>query len=544
MFLKKTYSKNHTYLSLAETYREDGKVKHKSLFQIGRLDQLLESDQLTRLVESFERLCQQKKRFSIEEFEELDRVNWGAEKIFRNLWGSFGFEAIFNKIFKDRKIEYSISETVFIEVISRLTNPCSKLRLHQTQSEYFGTEEAKLHNLYRVLDLLSENKDELEENIFRRNIDLFNMSVDVVFYDVTTLYFESKKKNGVKDFGYSKDCKFGEVQVVIGLLVNTDGLPIGLDVFKGNTFEGKTLSDALTKLKTRFNISNVIIVADRGINTKINLKLVKDNGFDYVVGSRLKSLSEKLKKDVRNKNNYKPFFTGDGRETLRYSFDYKNKIKYQDDENNWKEVTLLERLHCTWDSKRAEKDKKDRERLIEKARKMLDSGDDGSNMRGAKQYISGTKKKQNLSLNLDKILEDESWDGFYGIQCSKIELSIDEVLNAYRRLWKIEESFRILKSSLQSRPVFHWSEKRIRGHLVICFIAFLLQRILELRLIECGYDHTPDKIRKAVQDLELSIVKVGEQKMYLRSSVPELSANILRALRIPKPKPLSLPEDF
>jgi transposase len=544
MFIKKTYSKNHTYLAVAETYREDGKVKHKILLQLGRLDQLLENDQLTRLLSSFERLCQQKKRISIDDFKELDRVNWGAEKIFRNIWNSFGFESIFAHIFKDKKVEYSISETVFIEVISRLTNPCSKLRLHQTQSKYFGTEEVKIQNLYRVLDLMSEKKEALEDSIFKQNINLFNMTVDVVLYDVTTLYFESQKQDDLRDFGYSKDCKFGEVQIVLGLLVNAEGLPVGFDVFKGNTFEGKTIVDALKKLKERFRISNIIIVADRGINSKNNLKLIKENGFDYIVGSRLKSLSKNLKTDIINKKNYKPFFKNEERETFRYSFDYKNKIEYQDNESNWKQEILSERLHCTWDSKRSSKDKKDRERLIEKAKKMVESGDDGSNKRGAKKYVSGTKKKQNLSINQDKITEDESWDGFYGIQCSKTDLSTEEVLDAYNQLWKIEESFRVLKSSLQSRPIFHWSEKRIRGHLVICFIAFLLQRILELRLIEKGYDHSPDKIRKAVQDLEMSIIQVENQAMYLRSNISELSANILRTLKITIPKSLSLPQDF
>ncbi|MEI6789942.1 MAG: IS1634 family transposase [Myxococcaceae bacterium] len=544
MFLKKMHSKNHTYLSLVETYREGEKIKHKTLLQLGRLDQLEASNQLSRLVESFERLIQQKKRIHIDDFEELDRVNWGANKVFRKLWNDFGFESIFKNIFSDKKVEYSISETTFFEVVSRLVEPCSKLRLHQTQSKYFGIEEAKLHHLYRVLDLLSDHKEDLENAIFRNNVDLFNVSVDVVFYDVTTLYFESQKQNDLKDFGYGKDGKFNEVQIVLGLLVNSDGLPVGFDVFSGNTFEGKTLLSSLKKLKERFNIKNVIIVADRGINSKINLKLIKDSGFDYIVGSRLKSLSKKLKIDVRDKSNYHPITFRNEGDMLRYSFDYKNLVQYEDDSLVDRKELLDEKLHCTWSKKRANKDKKDRLRLLEKARKMIESGKDGSSKKGAKKYISGTTEKQNLCLDEVKILEDESWDGFYGIQCSKLDLTTDEVLDAYHRLWKIEESFRILKSTLQTRPMFHWSEKRIKGHLVVCFIAFLLQRMLELRLIEQSCEHSPDRIRAAVDELELSIVQIEGQEMYLRSKIPALAADILRILKIPTPKSLTLPKDF
>jgi transposase len=544
MFLKKTYSKNHTYLSLSETYREDGKVRHRVIAQLGRLDTLLQNDQLKRLAESFERLCDKKKKFSIEDFEELDRVNWGAEKVYKSLWNQFEFQKIFDNIFHERKTTFSISETVFLEVISRLLKPCSKLKLYETQNKYFGINESSLHHLYRVLDLLSDGKERIEKEIFEKNKSLFNSAVDVVFYDVTTLYFESVIADGLKDFGYSKDCKFSEVQVVLGLLVDTDGRPVGFDVFKGNTFEAKTLCAALIKLKERFNIRDIIIVADRGINSKMNLKLIKDNGFNYIVGSRLKTMKKQVKSDVLNKCNYKTLYNDEERTTLTYSFSYENEIEYCSENGVRLKEKLDEQLHCTWDSKRAEKDRKDRKRLIAKAEIIIASGGDGKDKRGAKKYIKSSKNNKNLTLDEAKIYDEEKWDGFYGIQTSKKDMSTEEVLAAYKRLWKIEESFRILKSSLQARPMFHWSEKRIRGHLVICFIAFLLQRSLELILIEKQYEHSPEKIRDAIDKMELSIVKIEDQKMYLCSKLSGLSCDILRALKIAIPKHLTLLEQF
>ena len=545
MFLKKTYSKNYTYLSLAETYREDGAVKHRIIAQLGRLDALQQDDQLHRLAKSFQRLCENKERkFSLDSLDELDRVNWGAEKVYRSLWNKFEFKKLFEDIFKDRKNTFSISETVFLEVLSRLISPCSKLKLHATQKDYFVVDSSRLEHLYRVLDFIADKKDAIELAIFNKNKTLFNCSVDIVFYDVTTLYFESVKPNSLMDFGYSKDCKFGEVQVVLGLLIDTDGRPVGFDVFKGNTFEAKTLSEALQKLKTRFHVRDVIIVADRGINSKINLKIIKDNGFNYIVGSRLKSKSKDVKLKVLDKDNYKVLFRDKDRTTLSYSFAYKNAVKYQDADGKWHQEILDEKLHCTWDSSRSNKDKKDRNRLIEKAKTIISSGGDGSSKRGAKKYIKYSKNKNPLALNEAKIIDDEKWDGFYGIQTSKYDMSTDEVLAAYKTLWKIEESFRVLKSNIEARPMFHWSEKRIRGHLIICFIAFLLHRTLELILIEAQCEYRPNKIREALNKMELSIVKIEEQEMYLCSRLDGLSMDILRALKLPAPKRLSIPAEF
>jgi transposase len=155
-----------------------------------------------------------------------------------------------------------------------------------------------------------------------------------------------------------------------------------------------------------------------------------------------------------------------------------------------------------------------------------------------------SKNDQTLTLDEKKIVDDEKWDGFYGIQTSKKNMSVDKVLEAYKRLWKIEESFRILKSTLQTRPMFHWSEKRIVGHLVVCFIAFLLQRSLELILIDKKLDHSPEKVRDAIDKMELSIVNIEEQKMYLSSNLKGLSRDILHALSIATPKPLTIPEQF
>lgn len=222
----------------------------------------------------------------------------------------------------------------------------------------------------------------LEEEIFYKNRNLFNMQIDVVFYYVTTFSFESVKQDSLRDFGFSKDGKFKEVQVVMGLLIDREGRPIGYDLFPGNTFEGKTLDLALKKLEKRFGIRKVIIVADKGINSKINLKKITDKGYSYIFASRLKRVKKDIKKEIFNKDGYQ-----DMGEISYKVITYTNKVK-----EDKKIYELSENLVITYSPKRAQKDRAERERLIDKARFFLENKVKikASNKRGSKKYLKET----------------------------------------------------------------------------------------------------------------------------------------------------------
>lgn len=543
MFLKKSFSKNHTYLSLVQSYRENGVVKHKTVINLGRLDKLEENDQLKRLTKSFERLCKSEKKFTLSDLEELTRINWGAERVYRKLWDKFELNNIIQKILQNKSIKFNVAEVIFLEVVSRLIDPCSKLSLYETQSYFHGIKDVPLHNFYRVLDFLCDAKEELEEELFLKNRKLFNMSIDLIFYDVTTLYFESTKSDDLKNFGYSKDCKFGEVQVVLGLMIDIEGRPIGFNVFPGNTFEGKTLEIALKKLKERFSIREVVIVADRGINNKLNLKKIRDSGFHYIVGSRLRTLEKHIKEEVLDESAYHNLYFNE-KDTVDYRvLDYQNKYRFKDDNGTVKCGILDESLICTFSSKRAKKDRADRERLILKAKDMLKNNSNCDSHRGAKKYIK-MEGRGKSRLDLDKIKLDEKWDGYYGIQSSKKDLDIKTVLDTYNRLWKIEESFRVLKTNLETRPMFHWTPKRIQGHLVLCFISFMLQRTLEIMLANKGVSTSLEKTRNAIDKMQASLILLDGEKYLLRSNITGLSNDILRTLKIKIPKKIDTIENF
>ena len=408
------------------------------------------------------------------------------------------------------------------------------------QDSYLGLKEIDLEHLYRATTSLGEGKDVIEQGLFERQKSLFNLKVDIVLYNVTTLHFESVRDDELKDFGYSKDAKFGEVQVVLGLIVDMEGRPIGFDLFPGNTFEGHTLVAALKKLRSRFQIRQVVIVADRGINSKLNLLAIKQAGFDYIVGTRLKNLAHSVQNEMLNETRYVPLKKDENGEVeISYrAIDYQNKITVKNADGSNKKISLPELLLCTWSKERARKDRHDRDRLINRALALLATPSKISQRRGPRRFIAHNKNETHF-LDKERIKEDEKWDGFYAIQASQKNLDPKFILDAYHSLWKIEESFRVIKHTLQTRPIFHWKPHRIKGHFVLCFIAFLLERTLEIQLRKRRPDASPDNIREALASLQVSTLKADSARLYLTSKVSGLANDILRTLKIAIPRNLS-----
>ena len=526
MFVKITKSGRYEYVQLVRSYRYNNNIKHQVLLNLGRLDQIKDNPSFQHLAIRLQEISNLKNQINMDNISEAEIVNWGYI-VYQKIWQEFGLDKTLSRLTKKRKTQFNLDKASFLMVIQHLLDAKSKLATYSHQNRYIDLPEIELQHLYRSLDLLSENKEILEEEIFFKNCHLFNIQVDVVFYDVTTFAFESVRKDSLRDFGFSKDAKFKEVQVVMGLLIDREGRPIGYELFSGNTFEGKTLEVSLDKLKKRFTIGKVIIVADRGINSKINLKKIKDKGYDYIFASRIKNMKKDIKEEIFNKEGYK---TTDG---VSYKIiDYVNKID--------KTCELPENLIITYSPKRAEKDRADRERLIKKARALLKNKSyiTASNKRGGKKYLKGSKDI-NWTLDDEAIKKDEIFDGYYGIETSEKNLTAKDVLKAYQDLWKIEESFRIMKSTLSVRPIFHWTEPRIKGHFVICFLAFLLERTLEFKLKKANLSASPQKIQEVLNSMNFAEVKIEKRKFLIKTKFDNLGNKILRLLHIKSPKNLT-----
>ena len=268
MFARVIKSKGNEYLNIIETYRDGKKVRQKVIANLGRVDEL-KITSIERLAQKLLTIVDSNKSIKdseIPQLEELDRYNYGFV-VYRKLWDRFRLDEILDKLVEGKDIQYDFKKVVFSMVVDRLLKPKSKLALVENREEYFGiNDELQLNHIYRSLDILADNKIAIEEALFNRNKTLFNISTDIIFYDVTTLYYESKQENSLKKFGYSKDGKFGDTQVVMGILIDKNGLPIGYELFSGNTFDSKTMVKVLDNLRGKFNLDKVVIVADRGLN--------------------------------------------------------------------------------------------------------------------------------------------------------------------------------------------------------------------------------------------------------------------------------------
>jgi transposase len=552
MFIKINPSKNFKYVQLVRAYRENGKAKHEVLFNLGRLDQLENNPEFQKIFTKLAQLAGAKS-INIDDISEAQIFNWGY-RVYKKLWEKFKLTDTLSELqSKSGKTQFNLNNACFLMVIQHLLSPTSKLGSYQAQHRYAGLPAVGLNHLYRSLDILSDGKELIESHLFHMNRDLFNMKIDVVFYDVTTFHFESVEKDSLRNFGFSKNGKFNEVQVILGMLVDCDGRPVGYELFPGNTFEGKTLEIALESIEKRFGIRNIIIVADRGLNSKLNLKSIIDKGYGYIVSSRIKSMPEIVQTEILNDENYITLRQSEENGVVKYKIiDHVNKFKIKDENrsDNVKRkkriiVELSENLVVTYSDKRARKDKKDRERLLEKAKYLLQDKSRiiSSNKRGGKKYLKETTKT-NWILDSETVANDEKWDGYYGIQTSEKDLSVEKILEAQRTLWRIEESFRIMKSTLEVRPIFHWTENRIRGHFVICFLAFLLERTLEIKLKNADISVSPQNIRDALNSMQFAEIELHGSKFFIKTKSEELASKILRQLKIQPPKNIIPASDF
>jgi len=315
------------------------------------------------------------------------------------------------------------------------------------------------------------------------------------------------------NYGYSKDKKFNETQVILGMSVDRDRFPVSFNIYEGNKFEGHTMKDAIEEMKSKYNLSKVIVVADRGMLSEENIEAIEESGYDYIVGRSIKKLSENV--DIF-KLEYKEIATGiEVAET-----EYKGK-----------------RLIVVRSDERASKDFEERQRQIEKAKKMIKNHTvDATTKRGAMKYVKEEHaEKSTYELNIEKIEEDARYDGYYGIITNTQEQA-RAIIEEYHSLWEVEESFRTLKGFLKARPIYHWTVRRITGHMVMVFISYVLLKTMEKKLKRSGIEYTHEKIRENLRKMEYAEMKIEGKRLEIRTNLNEYQRKMLKALGIEEPK--------
>jgi transposase len=385
----------------------------------------------------------------------------GPELVFGKIFNHIGFNNIKDELFKDLSI-------------SRITHPGSKLKLSEYLREN-NRKEVSADRIYYFLDRLSSRyKQRVEDISFTYTKKLLGGNIGVVFYDMTTIYFESSQPDELRETGFSKEGKHQHPQIYLGLLVGKDGYPIGYDIFEGGIYEGHTLIPVLAKFEKRFDLNKPIVIADAGLLSSANILALKANRYTFILGARIKNESNSVKTHILGLN------LNDGQIA---------KIDKPDG-------TIL---FVSYSNKRARKDLSNRKRGLKRLEKNLKAGrltKTNINNRGYNKYLR-LQGELKIEIDYDKFENDAAWDGLKGY-ITNTSLSGKEVIDNYNNLWKIEKAFRVSKTDLKIRPVFHRLRDRIEAHICISFVSYLLHKELERVLKE---NQTGISINKAIKSI-------------------------------------------
>ena len=376
--------------------------------------------------------------------------------ILERIYGGIGFDAIGD-------------DTLRLLAIARVCQPKSKVATVDYLKRCFH-EDVKLHKVYRYMDTLYNTQREKIQNIsVEHTRGLLGGRIGIVFYDVTTLYFESSREDVLRCPGFSKDGKTAESQIVLGLLVSRDGYPLSYNIFNGSQYEGRTFIPIIDDFVQRFSLSDFIVVADSGLFSRKNITLLKAAGYKFILGGRIKKESAAVQDWV---------------------------LSLEKDSRKLHETSINgdERIIISYSDERAGKDRRNRKRGIQRLRKAYASGRISKKNINQRGYNKFPTIENDVMVNIDeaKIEADARWDGLKSY-VTNTDLSAADVIEQYHGLWVVERAFRITKGALEARPIFHFTERRIEAHICICFVAYKLYKELERILKALGIAISVDK---------------------------------------------------
>ena len=393
-----------------------------------------------------------------------------------------GIDLLLGKIFDEIGFNQIPDDLFKPLVLSRLSFPRSKLKTTEYLYRYHGLQ---FHEdaVYRYLDKLYNNQKETVQCIsYQHTLRILNNRLSILFYDVTTLYFEIDTEDDLRKTGFSKEGKHQNPQIVLGLLVSKDGYPLAYEIFEGNKYEGHTMLTVIEPFKKKYQLGKLVIIADSGLLSNENITELQSKGYEFILGARIKNEKQSLQDKILALN----FKNGQSQ-----ILEKDNSIK----------------LIISYSESRAKKDKANRERGFRKLEKRIRSGKltkANINNRGYNKYLK-LEGEVTISLDREKFEEDNKWDGLKGY-LTNTDLTKDEVIENYGHLWKIEKAFRISKNELKIRPVYHRLDRRIEAHICIAFVAYKVYKELERQLKEKQSELSPERaieIAKTIYSIKI-----------------------------------------
>ena len=546
MFVRIKPSGNYQYLQIVESRRVGKTVKQKIIGTIGRLDKLLDSGKLDNLARSLVRFSEKLKVVEAHKHGDLEAeeaVSVGPALVFDRLWDEMEVRQIITELLEGRRFRFSVERAIFLTVLHRLFEPGSDREADKWKEDYRidGAEDLELHHLYRAMGWLGQGlgqgeqsgstgfsarctKDLIEEKLFGRDRDLFS-SLELVFFDTTSIYFEGEGGESLGTFGKSKDKRSDLKQMVVGVVLDGQGRPICCELWPGNTTDVKTLVPIIGRLKKRFGINSVCVVADRGMISKTTIEELENSEppIRYILGVRMRNLKEAKERVMGDEGEYQEI--------------YPEREKATDPSPlQVREVKVEDRryIQCL-NVEEARKDAADREAIVGSLKEKLKQGDKSLvGNKGYRRYVQKPEEGKHFEIDEQKVKEEERFDGIWILR-TNTEFEAEEVALKYKQLWMVEQIFRSLKSILLIRPIFHKLDETIIGHVFCSFLGLVLIKELQSRLEAKGKKlEWKDTLRdlRRLQEVE---VRLDSQTYYLRTELKGNCVDILRAagVRVP-----------
>lgn len=491
MYFRVKRTGSYAYLQIVESFREKGQVHQRVLSTVGRLDTLQATGQLDSLMRSGLRFCEKLAVIDAHAAGETEPVQVqrvGPDLVFGRLWETLQLGTILKRALQGRRYEFDVERAVYLTVVHRLFASGSDRAAERWREAYRlpGTETLELHHLYRamaflgepnkdrpgarVLDAPSCTKDWIEEELFEQRRDLFS-KIDLVFFDTTSIYFEGQGGQEIGRHGKSKDHRPDLKQMVVGLVLDLHGWPLCCELWPGNTADVTTLLPVVHRLRQRFRVRRVCIVADRGMISADTITTLESGEVDcdYILGARMRAMKEVRERVLADRGRYQEITPE--RKTTKDPSPLKVK-----------EVVIDDRRYvvCLNEEQRR-KDAADRKAIVDHLQEQLKQGDkELVGNEGFRKYLQ-TGPEKRFTIDQAKIQEEARYDGKWVLRTNLADKPKIIAL-AYKELWMVEDMFRTMKSILDTRPIYHKCDETIRGHVFCSFLALLLKRELEQRL--------------------------------------------------------------
>jgi hypothetical protein len=545
LFVRTQTNGKRTYLLVVENQRVGGHVQQRVLHRLGRLDQLLASGALDALLQSLGRFSE--KYAVLGAHAQGEGITTRTRKIgppliFQRLWRHCGLDQALGRLLDERKFEFPLERAVFLTVLHRLVAPGSDRAAEKWKQDYAlaGTDELALHQLYRAMAWLGAElpapeqpgatpfvarttKDLIEEDLFARRRDLFT-GLDLVFFDTTSIYFEGDGGQTIGQYGRSKDHRPDRLQMVVGVVLDREGNPICSELWPGNAADVRSLVPVVERLKTRFPVNEVCIVADRGMISAATQQEIQKRNWRYILGVRMRSGKQAREEVLGRGGRYEPVCPGRTQRTDPAPLEVK-------------EVWVEKRRYILCrNAEQAVKDREDREALVASLRDALHRGDKSLvGNRGYRRFLRTTGER--FRVDEEKMRREERYDGKW-VLTTNTELSAREVALKYKQLWRVEDIFRSMKSLLETRPIYHKCDETIRGHVFCSFLALVLRKELQDRLERKGWNLEWADVMRDLDRLQQIEIHLDGKGYVLRNEVQGCVGKVFQACGVAIPPTL------